>query len=309
MRNHTGTHLLHRALRNTLGESARQAGSLVTPEYLRFDYPSDRGLTPDERHAIEREVRGVIREDRAVTPTHMRMAEAIEAGADAFFDEKYGETVRTVRVEGYSHELCGGTHCRSTGQIGGFIITAERSIGAGMRRIEAVTGEAAEALAEERFRLLDQAVAVSGARSAEQLSARIEELREQARSGRSAGTGRPSAQASARAAEQLLRAALVAQSGGFRSMEDLKAWAREVRGSLPSGVIVGGLDEPEGGQLFVTVSPDLVAQGIDAATLVREVVSGSGGRGGGRPEMAQGRVPDAAALAAAIELLRQRLAG
>jgi alanyl-tRNA synthetase len=308
MRNHTGTHLLHRALRNTLGESARQAGSLVTPEYLRFDYPSDRGLTPDERQAIEREVRRVIREDRPVTPRQMRMAEAIEAGADAFFDEKYGETVRTVRVEGYSHELCGGTHCRATGQIGGFIITGERSIGAGMRRIEAVTGEAAEALAEERFDLLDQAVAVAGARSPEQLAARIEELREQARGGRAAGGGRPSAQASASAAEQLPRGALVAQHGGFRSMEDLKAWARELRGALPSGVIVGGLDEPEGGQLFVTVSPDLVAQGVDAADLVRDAVSASGGKGGGRPEMAQGRVTDSAALAAAIQGLRERLA-
>ena len=89
----------------------------------------------------------------------MSMAEAIDAGADAFFDEKYGETVRTIRVEGYSHELCGGTHCRATGQIGGFIITGERSIGSGMRRIEAVTGEAAEALTEERFRLLEAAMA------------------------------------------------------------------------------------------------------------------------------------------------------
>jgi alanyl-tRNA synthetase len=152
-------------------------------------------------------------------------------------------------------------------------------------------------------------VETAGARSAEHLAARIEELREQARSGRSAANGRPSAQTSVRAAERLPRAVLVAQSGGFRSMEELKAWAREVRGALPSGVIVGGLDEPEGGQLFVTVSPDLVAEGVDAAVLVRDVVTGSGGKGGGRPEMAQGRVPDPAALAAAIEQLRQRLAG
>ena len=115
MRNHTGTHVLHRALRNTLGDAARQAGSLVTPDYLRFDFPFDRGLTPEERHRIEHEVRRVIREDRTVTPSSMSMAEAVAAGADAFFDEKYGETVRTVRVEGYSHELCGGTHCRATG--------------------------------------------------------------------------------------------------------------------------------------------------------------------------------------------------
>ena len=190
MRNHTGTHVLHRALRNTLGEAARQAGSLVTPDYLRFDYPFDRGLTPEERHRIEHEVRRVIREDRTVTPSSMSMAEAVAAGADAFFDEKYGETVRTVRVEGYSHELCGGTHCRATGQIGGFIITGERSIGSGMRRIEAVTGEAAEALTEERFRLLEAAVAAAGAQTPEQLTARIEELKERGKASR-AGERRP----------------------------------------------------------------------------------------------------------------------
>ena len=100
-----------------------------------------------------------------VTPEHMTMTEAQAAGADAFFDEKYGETVRTVRVDGYSHELCGGTHCRATGQIGGFIITGERSIGSGMRRIEAVTGEAAEALVEERFALLEAAVVAAGAQT------------------------------------------------------------------------------------------------------------------------------------------------
>ncbi len=156
MRNHTGTHLLHRALRNVVGERARQAGSLVTPEYLRFDFPFDRGLTDEELRAIEDEVHRIIRDDRPVSVAFMSMAEAIEGGADAFFDEKYGETVRTVRVQDYSFELCGGTHCRASGQIGGFLITGERSIGSGMRRIEAVTGAAADALVRERFALLER---------------------------------------------------------------------------------------------------------------------------------------------------------
>ncbi len=137
MRNHTGTHLLHRALRNVVGNQARQAGSLVHPDYLRFDYPFDRALTDDEKHAIEAEVRRIVREDRPVSIEWMTMAEAQAAGADAFFDEKYGERVRTIRVEGFSHELCGGTHCRASGQIGNFVITGERSIGSGVRRIEA----------------------------------------------------------------------------------------------------------------------------------------------------------------------------
>ena len=308
MRNHTGTHVLHRALRNTLGEAARQAGSLVTPDYLRFDYPFDRGLTPEERHRIEHEVRRVIREDRTVTPSSMGMAEAVAAGADAFFDEKYGETVRTVRVEGYSHELCGGTHCRATGQIGGFIITGERSIGSGMRRIEAVTGEAAEALTEERFRLLEVAVAAAGAQTPEQLTTRIEELKERGRTSRQGSAGLvPTAQAAARAAELLQKGALVAYTGGFRSMDDLKAWAKEVRSTLGSGVIAAALEDDEQPQLFVTVSDDLVAEGVSAADLVREAVTESGGKGGGRPEMAQGRLPESAALQGALQKLRERL--
>ena len=111
MRNHTGTHLLHRALRNVVGEAARQAGSLVTPDYLRFDFPFDRPLTDDEKRLIEAEVRDVVRSNRTVTPRLMSMAEAIDNGADAFFDEKYGEQVRVVFVDGFSRELCGGTHC------------------------------------------------------------------------------------------------------------------------------------------------------------------------------------------------------
>src|SRR4029079_6274706 len=138
MRKHTGTHLLHRALRNVVGDTARQAGSLVDPAYLRFDYPFDRALTDDEKRAIEDEVRAIVRAHRPLTVEYLPRAEAIERGADAFFDEKYGETVRTVRVKDYSFELCGGTHCRATGQIGSFVITAERSIASGQRRRAAV---------------------------------------------------------------------------------------------------------------------------------------------------------------------------
>ena len=307
MRNHTGTHLLHRALRNTLGDAARQAGSLVTPDYLRFDYPFDRGLTPEERHTIEHEVRRVIREDRSVTPALMSMAEAQAAGADAFFDEKYGETVRTVRVEGYSHELCGGTHCRATGQIGGFIITAERSIGSGMRRIEAVTGEAAEALTEERFRLLEAAAAAAGAQTAEQLVPRIEELKQRHKAGSGATTRVPSAQAAVKTAQLLHKGAFISMLGGFGSMEELKAWVKEVRGTLKSGVIAAGLDDPDKPQLFVTVSDDLVEQGLSAAELVGDAVASAGGKGGGRPEMAQGKVPAPSALEAALKRLHDRL--
>jgi alanyl-tRNA synthetase len=309
MRNHTGTHILHRALRNALGDSARQAGSLVTPDYLRFDYPFERGLTPQERHSIEHEVRRVIREDRTVTPELMSMNEAIDAGADAFFDEKYGETVRTVRVEGYSHELCGGTHCRASGQIGGFIITAERSIGSGMRRIEAVTGEAAEALTEERFRMLEAATSAAGAQSGDQLVARIEELKKKKQAAKQQTGLVPTAQAAVKTAELLHKGAFVSMMGGFRSMDELRAWAKEVRGSMKSGVIAAGLDDPEKPQLFVTVSDDLIEQGVDAADLVKDAVSEVGGKGGGKPGMAQGKVPEPDGLQTALKRLRERLEG
>src|SRR4051794_15486597 len=176
MRNHTGTHLLHRALRNVVGDAARQAGSLVTPDGLRFDFPFDRPLTTEEIRAIEDQVRAVIREDRTVTPAYMTMQQAIDAGADAFFDEKYGETVRTVRVDGFSHELCGGTHCRASGQVGSFVIRGDKSIGSGLRRIEAVTGEAADALIALRMEELQRVADLVGAQTIEAVPERIAAL-------------------------------------------------------------------------------------------------------------------------------------
>ncbi|MDP2349530.1 MAG: alanine--tRNA ligase, partial [Chloroflexota bacterium] len=275
MRNHTGTHLLHRALRAVVGDQARQAGSLVHPDYLRFDFPFDRGLTDDEKLAIEREVRRVVRDDRPVAVEWMTMAEAQDAGADAFFDEKYGERVRTIRVKDFSHELCGGTHCSASGQIGNFVITGERSIGSGVRRIEAVTGAAADRLMEERFVLLERAAAAAGARNAETLVDRIvalqDELRETKRrlKAGAAAAGRPTPADLAAKAEVIAPGvAFVGAALDLESIEALKGFARDVRAALPSGVIAVGLDSAEP-QLFVTVSEDLVARGLAAGALVQ----------------------------------------
>ena len=265
MRNHTGTHLLHRALRNVVGDRARQAGSLVTPDGLRFDFPLDRGLTEAEQRAIEAEVRRVIREDRPVTPATMSMREAIEAGADAFFDEKYGETVRTVRVEGYSHELCGGTHCRASGQVGGFVIVGEKSIGSGMRRIEALTGDGADAFLADRVATLEQATEAAGATSVEALPGRIaalqDELREARRRLRSGATDLPRpADLVGQAVEPAPGVRLIAFAGPYGSIDALKSAAKDLRGLVPSGVLALGLDADEP-QVFVTVSDDLVGRG------------------------------------------------
>ncbi|MBI3746909.1 MAG: alanine--tRNA ligase [Chloroflexi bacterium] len=296
MRNHTGTHLLHRALRNVAGDRARQAGSLVTPDYLRFDYPAERALTDDERRRIEDEVRRIIREDRPVSIAFMGMQEAIDAGADAFFDEKYGETVRTVRVEGYSFELCGGTHCRASGQVGSFVITSDRSIGSGMRRIEALTGAGADDYLRRRSEGFEAAQAVLGAQTAEAVPARIvalqEELKEakrRLRSGAAADAGLPGARDLAGSAKEVGPGVrLVARAAPWASMDALKAVAKEVHATLGSGVIALVLDADEP-QLFVTVSEDLVGRGLAAGDIVRAAMDHLAGKGGGRAAMAQGR--------------------
>jgi alanyl-tRNA synthetase len=312
MRNHTGTHLLHRALRNVVGDRARQAGSLVTPDYLRFDFPFDRALTDDEKRAIEDEVRGVIRDDRPVTVALLPMAEAIERGADAFFDEKYGETVRTIRVQDYSFELCGGTHCRASGQIGGFVITGERSIGSGQRRIEALTGAAADRLQRDQADRLMRVAGAVGARTTDAIEERIAALQDELRitkqrlkSGGAAGLPKPTELA--RHAETLGpgRRAVVAALPAV-SMEELKGLARDTRGSLGDGVIALVLeaDEP---QVFVTVSDDLVASGVAAGDLVRAAMPALDGKGGGRPEMAQGKGTNRDGIPEALEAIRTAL--
>jgi alanyl-tRNA synthetase len=309
MRNHTGTHVLHRALRNVVGDRARQAGSLVTPDYLRFDFPFDRALTGDELRAIEDEARRIIREDRPVSIEYMTMAQAVEGGADAFFDEKYGETVRTIRVKDYSFELCGGTHCQATGQIGGFVITGERSIGSGMRRIEALTGAAADAWFRDRVATLERAAEAAGATTPEALPDRIAALQDELRETRrrlreGGGAALPGPAELAAAAEEVAPGVrLVARAAPYDSIDTLKGAARDVRGVLGSGIIALGLDADEP-QVFVTVSDDLVARGIAAGDLVRLAVASIDGRGGGRPEMAQGKGARREGLAAALEAIR-----
>ncbi len=293
MRNHTGTHLLHRALRNVVGDRARQAGSLVTPDYLRFDFPFDRALTDDEKRAIEDEVRSVIRDDRPVSIAFLPMADAIEGGADAFFDEKYGETVRTIRVEDYSFELCGGTHCRATGQIGGFVITGERSIGSGMRRIEAVTGAAADRLLRDRSAALDRVATAVGAQTVELIEERIAALQDDLRATKrrlKAGSGASlpkAADLAARAEEVAPGVRAVIASVPFDSMDALKASSKTVQAALGPGVVALLLDA-DAPQLFVTVSDDLVERGLSAGALVKAAAGPLGAKGGGRPQMAQG---------------------
>jgi alanyl-tRNA synthetase len=313
MRNHTGTHLLHRALRNVVGDLAKQAGSLVTPDGLRFDFPFDRGLSNDERRAIEDEVRRVIREDRPVTVEYLPMATAIERGADAFFDEKYGETVRTVRVEGYSFELCGGTHCRASGQIGGFVITSERSIGSGVRRIEALTGAGADAHLRARVDQLEKAAETVGAISVDAVADRIAalqgELREAKRKLREGGgsSGLPKPGDLHDKVETFDGVSLVTLAAPFESSDAMKGYAKDLRSALGANVIALALDGDEP-QVFVTADETAVGKGISAGELVKLAVGAIDGKGGGRPEMAQGRGTRREGIGEALDLIKGRVA-
>jgi alanyl-tRNA synthetase len=294
MRNHTGTHLLHRALRNVVGDRAKQAGSLVAPEHLRFDFPFDRALTDAEKRAIEDEVRRIVREDRPVTVELLPMADAIERGADAFFDEKYGETVRTVRVQDYSFELCGGTHCRTSGQVGSFVITGERSIGSGVRRIEALTGAGADSQLRARLDLLDRAAETVGASSIDAVSDRIAalqaELREARRKLREGGgaAGLPKPGDLRERVESFDGVSIVTLAAPFESGDAMKGYAKDLRSALGANVIALALDGDEP-QVFVTADETAVAKGVSAGELVKVAVAKIDGKGGGRPEMAQGR--------------------
>jgi alanyl-tRNA synthetase len=313
MRNHTGTHLLHRALRNVVGDTARQAGSLVDPAYLRFDYPFDRALTDDEKRAIEDEVRAIVRDDRPLTVEYLPMAEAIEHGADAFFDEKYGETVRTVRVKDYSFELCGGTHCRATGQIGSFVITGERSIGSGQRRIEALTGAGADRYIRARLEALDQVAEELGAQSVDRVPERIgalqQDLREaKRRAGRAVAASPKPAELAARAEEVAPGARAVIATFPYESMDALKAASKDVRSALGNGVIAMFLDA-DAPQVWVTVSDDLVDRGLSAGDLVKVAAGPLGAKGGGRPQMAQGMGTRREGLADAERAVRESIAG
>ena len=313
MRNHTGTHLLHRALRNIVGERARQAGSLVAPDGLRFDYPFDRALTGAEKQAIEDEVRRIVRENRPVTIAFMSMADAIARGADAFFDEKYGETVRTIAVADYSLELCGGTHCRATGQVGSFVITTERSIGAGMRRIEALTGAGADAFLRVRSDALEAAAAALGAVSVEALPDRIAALHEELaeakrrlRAGGGAAIPKPG-DLRARVEELAPGISFLAYAGPFESIEAMKSFAKDLQPLVAGGTIVLGLDADEP-QVFVTAGDAAIARGISAGELVKAAMPAIDGRGGGRAGMAQGRGTRRGGLAQALETIRKTVA-
>jgi alanyl-tRNA synthetase len=306
-RNHTATHLLHRALRDVLGEQAKQAGSWVGPDGLRFDFPADAATPREALREVERSVNAQVRRNAAVTPTEMSLPEAQAIGADMFFGEKYApERVRVMRVDGYSTELCGGTHVAATGQIGSFRITGESSIGTGLRRIEAVTGAAADELVAERLEALREAAQLLGAPE-DQVPARVEalqaRLREAEKAARAPGAAGPAAKidaaAALAAAQTAGEASVIVERYPDADGAALRVLADDLRAATGRFVaIVAG--ERGGPAITVAASRDLVGEGFDAAAIVREVAPLIGGGGGGRAELAQAGGKDVGGLNQAV---------
>jgi len=316
MRNHTGTHLLHATLRNLFGEDVHQAGSLVHAPNLRFDFTFGRALTAQELQRVEDEVNRAILDNASVHARVMPLSDALASGAMALFGEKYDDQVRVVEA-GPSRELCGGTHCHCTGDIGPFLITKEESIGAGIRRVEAVTGVGAlREMRDLRDRLARAATAmrVPPARVPEAVTQLIEsrerlekDLATLQRSGLDAAAMKLLGEA-----EMLGGAKLVAADIGDADVNHLRALADRIRATIGSGAVVLGARRNGQPAFVVTITKDL-ASSLDADKLVKEVAPIFGGKGGGRADNATAGGGEPEKLAEAIEkarvMVRERLNG
>ncbi|MDQ8163580.1 MAG: alanine--tRNA ligase [Gemmatimonadota bacterium] len=320
-RNHTATHLLHAALRHVLGEHVHQAGSLVSPDRLRFDFTHHGPLTPAQLAQIEAQVNADVWTAAPVNTRESAYADAVEQGAMALFGEKYGDIVRVVEIPRLSVELCGGTHVRNTAEIGLLRIVSEGGVAAGVRRIEAVTGPRAFQFLADRERALVQVasrlkVPMAGtATNLEQIEKKIDALLDERKqlekrldeAMRGGATGGGLAQQLAGQAIDWHGTRLVATRVDVSDVKALQALGDAVREALGSGVAVLGATLADGkGALLAVSTDDARDRGWRADIIVREVAATVGGRGGGKPHMAQAGVEPSqidAALAAAAEVV------
>jgi alanyl-tRNA synthetase len=313
---HTATHILHAVLRQVLGDHVKQAGSLVAPERLRFDFTHFAVLSPDEIAAIERLVNDEIRRNHDLQVHVMDLEEALKTGAMALFEEKYGDRVRMVEIPGFSRELCGGTHTHRTGDIGLFTVVQEAGIAAGVRRIEALTGRGALDYFRKQRGVLQQAAGLLKANPMElaerleKLMGRQKQLEKEIESIKASLAGKKSADLFGQAEEvggiKVLVTEIAADNPKvLRDMND------QFKDRMKSGVIVLGAAQDQKVFLLVGVTPDLTGR-IHAGNLIKEIVKEVGGSGGGRPDMAQagGNRPEGVkdALGLARKLINEKLA-
>jgi alanyl-tRNA synthetase len=283
--NHTATHLLHRALRDVLGEHVRQAGSAVRPDKLRFDFTHPQALTPEERERVEQIVNRRVFENHPVITFETPIDEARRLGATMLFGEKYGDLVRVVEVKDVSRELCGGTHVRSTAEIGAFAILSEASVGSGARRIEAVTSGEAYAYLHSRSRELDE------------VRAEIEQLRREARR-RPAAEAAPARDVEAQVREEKGVRVIVQSVEGVDADALLELSDRFKQRHAPAAVVLGARDD---GRVHLVANFDAaVAERVSASDVVRGAAALVGGGGGGRPTMARAGGKDPERLAEAL---------
>ncbi len=309
-KNHTATHLLHKALKDTLGTHVNQAGSLVSPDRLRFDFSHFGAVTQEELTKIEQDVNQAIWASLPVDIEEMNIADAKAKGAMALFGEKYGETVRVVSAGTYSIELCGGIHVGNTAEIGLFKIVSESGIGAGTRRIEAVTGAGAYRVMNQHLETLEQAAAVLKTKTTE-VPVRIEALQQQLRETERANESLQAKLANIEAAslkddvEEINGVRVLAKRVDVSDMDALRGMMDELKSSLGSAIIVLGSAQGEKVNLVASVSKDLIDQGYHAGKLIKEVATRCGGGGGGRPDMAQAGGKDASKLEEALSYASQ----
>jgi alanyl-tRNA synthetase len=321
-RNHTATHLLHSELRYILGEHVQQAGSLVAPDRLRFDFTHGAMLTQDELDAVEQSVNDAILANYPLDVEHTTYHKAVSEGAMALFGEKYGENVRVIKIgvpeEPFSMELCGGTHVHQTGEIGLFRIVSEASVGAGVRRIEAVTGRMAQQLVQKRLGVLDAAATHLGSPPEEvdravlrlmgELHDRQKEIADLRRD-----LARLEFDALSNQVQDVAGVQVLAASVKAADMDTLREMTDWFRTRLVSVVIVLGAIIEGKPNFVAAVTPDLVERGLEAGTLIKKVARVVGGGGGGRATLAQagGRDPDRLdeALALVPEVVGEMLAG
>jgi alanyl-tRNA synthetase len=306
-RNHTGTHILHQALKDVLGNSVGQAGSLVEPERLRFDFTYPNQVSTEQLLEIERIVNEKVRESLPVTVEVMQLDKARQSGAVMMFGEKYADEVRVLKVGDYSKELCGGTHLSNSGQIGMMVITGEGSVGSGLRRIEAATGRGAEKYMEERLRLVNQLSSILQVRP-EELVDEAAELKKRLRETERSLAELQQKQAVSEALELLNRAEdvngvkVLAARVNAPNADVLRSIGDRLRDGLRSGVVALGAVIKDKPSLVVMVTPDLIERGLNAGQIIGPVAEKVGGRAGGRPQMAQGGGTDPSRLDEALSL-------
>ena len=314
--NHTATHLLHAALRSVLGAHVQQKGSLVAPDRLRFDFSHFQPVTVAELERIEVMVNDQIRANHAADIGHMDMQEALAAGAMALFGEKYGDQVRVLRLGEFSIELCGGTHVNRTGDIGLFRILSEGGVAAGVRRIEAVTGAQALTLVRQQQARLDAVAGLVGARAedvVDKLQALLDRQRHtdremEALKARSAAASAGDLAAQAVDIDGIKVLSAIIDGGDAKSLREQVDY---LKNSLGDAVIL--LAARNDGKVQLVAGSHGAALGkIKAGELLGHVAGQIGGRGGGRPDLAQGGGEDSPALAGVLkavpEWVRQRLA-